>query len=350
MLRPALVVAVGLLLLGPAPALAAGVIRIDDDKSLFVATGLRVSAGAGGVVSTPPTNFDLALDGAIVSFGGQFGKMLKITLNGGRAPTGIFTILDAFGAFEPAEWFKIWVGRFIMPTDRAALTGPFFALPWDQPLVSAWPSAAAGRGDGIAIWGHIPVVKLKYMAGVFRRPDVIPQKASDLMGSARLTWTILGEEPGYYANGSYFGRKNVLTLGAGLRVAQQTIGPKDAPGDLWGWELDGFFEHALGQVGVLTLEAALFRYYATISEPSIPYGTATFEQVGFMPNLNLGGGKLQFAFRHQHLQSRRGDRLDGTINYLLSGHFVRFALTAFGDLPNAPQPGWGVRLGAQLIL
>ena len=79
--------------------------------------------------------------------------------------------------------------------------------------------------------------------------------------------TILGDEPGYYANGSYFGRKNVLAVGAGLRTAPQTIGPKETPGDLWGWTVDAFFEHALGEVGVLTLEAALFRYYATLTEP-----------------------------------------------------------------------------------
>lgn len=342
--------AAAVVLATPAPAVAAGVIRIDDDKSLFIATGLRVSAGAGGVVSTSPTSFDLALDGAVVSFGGVFGKTLKVTLNGGRAPSGVFTILDAFGAWEPADWFKVWVGRFLAPTDRAALEGPFFNLNWDAPLTSAFPSSAAGRGDGLMLWGNLPVVKVKYMAGLFRRPDVLPQKATDLMGAARLSWTILGEEPGYYLNGSYHGRKNVLSLGAGLRIAPQTVGPKDAPGDLWGWTVDAFFEHALGSIGVLTLEAALFRYYSTISEPGIPYGTATYEQVGFMPNFELGAGRLQFSFRHQHLQSRRGDRLDATVNWLLSGHFVRFALTAFGDLPNAPQPGWGVRLGAQLIL
>jgi hypothetical protein len=338
-------------LLSPGAAVAAGVIKIDDDKAIFVATGLRVSAGAGGLVSTAPTNFDLALDGAIVSFGGQFGKTLKITLNGGRAPTGVFTILDAFGAWEPTDWFKIWVGRFLMPTDRASLTGPFFALPWDAPMVSAFPSSVAGRGDGIAIWGYIPPLRLKYMGGVFRRPDVMPQRETDLMGAIRLQWSVFGEEPNYYANGSWFGRKNVLTLGAGLRLAPQTIGPKDAPtGDLWGWTVDAFFEHNLGSIGVLTLEAALFRYYVTAVEPGTPYGTATYEQVGFLPNVLVGSGKLQFVFRHQHLQSKRGDRLDGSVHYLLQGHLVRFALTAFGDLPTTPAPAWGVRLGAQLIL
>jgi hypothetical protein len=83
----------------------------------------------------------------------------------------------------------------------------------------------------------------------------------------------------------------------------------------------------------------------------VPGGTATYEQVGWIPPIELGKGRFQLALRHQHLFSERGDRLDGTLNFLLSGHFLRFALTAWSDLPNAMStPGWGARLGAQLIL
>lgn len=83
----------------------------------------------------------------------------------------------------------------------------------------------------------------------------------------------------------------------------------------------------------------------------MPGGTATYEQVGWIPPLDVGRGRFQFVFRHQHFFSERGDRLDGTVNFLLSGHFLRFALTAYGDLPRAEvSPVWGLRVGAQLIL
>ena len=99
--------------------------------------------------------------------------------------------------------------------------------------------------------------------------------------------------------------------------------------------------------------AATHRIAITLEQcwHDVPGGTATYEQVGWIPPIELGKGRFQLALRHQHFYSERGDRLDGTLNFLLSGHFLRFALTAYGDLPGTmPAPVWGARLGAQLIL
>lgn len=336
-------------LLAPAAALSSAVLRIDDEKQITIAVGLRASAGA--TTAQAPTAYDVALDGAILALGGQFDPTLKLALNGGRAPTGELRILDAFGMWEPRSFFKLWVGRFLVATDRASLTGPFFAAAWDAPLVSAFPSAVAGRSDGFTVWGTVLEGALKYYVGVFRRPDVVPTRLDDLMASVRVSWSLIGAEPAYYANGSFFGTRNVLTLGAGARVAPHSLGPPDARGDLWGWSVDAFFERSLGAAGVITAEAALYRYVPTVTPSAVvPGGTASYELLGWIPPVSLGAARFQLVFRHQHQFSERGDRIDGTLNVLLNGHFLRFALTSWRDLPTTPAVTFGVRLGAQLIL
>jgi hypothetical protein len=339
-----------LVLASPAASLGAGVIRIDDEKSLFVTVGLRASAGAAS--SAGPSTYDISLDGAILSLGGQYNPTLKVSLNGGRAPTGELRIFDAIGMWEPKDYLKLWVGRFLVPTDRATLTGPFFGLSWDAPLVAAYPAAVVGRSDGLTLWGHFFEGKLKYYAGLFRRPDVLPTKESDLHGTGRIAFSLIGAEPAFYSNGSFFGSRDVLTIAAGFRIAPQSVGPVDARGNLWGWNVDAFFEKSFGAGGVLTAEAGLFRYYPSIApSAAVPGGTATYEQLGWMPPFELMGAKLQLAFRHQHLYSGRGDRLDGTVNVLGNGHFLRFALSIWGEVPGTvPVAAWGGRLGAQLIL
>jgi hypothetical protein len=336
-------------LLAPAAALPSAVIRIDDEKTISIAVGLRASAGA--TTAQAPTAYDVALDGAILALGGQFDPTLKLALNGGRAPTGELRILDAFGMWEPKPYFKLWVGRFLVATDRATLTGPFFAAAWDAPLVAAFPSAVAGRSDGLSVWGTFFGGSLKYYAGVFRRPDVVPTKLADLMASARVAWSIIGAEPAYYANGSFFGARDVLTLGVGGRLAPSSVGPPEMKGDLWGFSVDAFFEKTLGPAGVLTLEAALYRYVPSIDpSPTVPGGTASYELAGWIPPISIGAAKLQLVLRHQHQYSEKGDRVDATVNVLANGHFLRFALMYWHDLPNTPLLSFGFRFGAQLIL
>jgi len=335
-----------LALLLPAAAQAGGMIRIDDEKSIFVAVGLRASVGAAATAG--PATYDAALDAAILSIGGQFDPTLKLTLNGGRARGGELAVLDAVGMWEPKEWFHLWVGRFLVPTDRATLTGPFFSTSWDFPQVAAYPAAVAGRSEGLAIWGNIAAIGLKYYAGAFRRPDVLPSGVRDLMASVRLAWSPIGSEPSYYANGTFFGSRRVLTFAAGARIAPNGIGPPEARGDLWGWNVDAFFESAIGAAGVLTVEAGLFRYYPTLTASAlVPAGTATYETVSWIPPFFIGTSRLQLSVRHQHLFSSRGDRFEATANVLVNGHFMRVALTGFGDVPG---PAFGARLGAQLIL
>src|ERR1043165_5451407 len=94
-------------LLAPAAALPSAVIRIDDEKQIPIAVGLRASAGATNA-PPPTTAYDLALDAAILALGGQFDPTLKLALNGGRTPTGQLNILDAFGMWEPKPYFKLW--------------------------------------------------------------------------------------------------------------------------------------------------------------------------------------------------------------------------------------------------
>jgi len=41
-----------------------------------------------------------------------------------------FKILDAVAQFEMSDTFNVWVGRFLPPSDRANLYGPFYSHHW----------------------------------------------------------------------------------------------------------------------------------------------------------------------------------------------------------------------------
>ena len=49
--------------------------------------------------------------------------------------------------------FDIWFGKFLPPSERSNLDGPYFMTAWDFPLLtSPYPQIAAGRDQGVMIY------------------------------------------------------------------------------------------------------------------------------------------------------------------------------------------------------
>ncbi len=54
--------------------------------------------------------------------------------------------------------FNIWVGRFLPPSDRANLYGPFYAHEWDvytDGIQDGYPFVFQGRDNGVVYWGDV---------------------------------------------------------------------------------------------------------------------------------------------------------------------------------------------------
>ena len=65
-------------------------------------------------------------------------------------------VLDAVARFEFSRKFNIWAGRFLPPSDRANLYGPFYAHHWavyTDGIQDGYPSVFQGRDNGVAYWG-----------------------------------------------------------------------------------------------------------------------------------------------------------------------------------------------------
>ena len=77
-------------------------------------------------------------------------------------------VLDAAAQFELSPKVNIWVGRFLPPSDRANLYGPYYANDWavyTDGVQDGYPFVATGRDNGVVYWGQFD--KVKVSGGVF---------------------------------------------------------------------------------------------------------------------------------------------------------------------------------------
>lgn len=204
---PALLAAVGLLVLAPA-------------SRAQLATLGPVTIGAGlqtGYFHTEtdnaPTTDQFELDHARIYINGSATDTIKFMFNTDYdSVTNKIGVLDAVAEFDFAPEFHIWAGRFLEPSDRANLYGPFFANEWlvyNDGVQDGYPFVYQGRDNGIAYWGDFK--KVKVSAGAFDGKSATG--ARDVLAAARVQIDFWDKEDGYYLNGTYYGDKNLLALG-----------------------------------------------------------------------------------------------------------------------------------------
>jgi hypothetical protein len=159
-------------------------------------------------------------------------------------------VLDAVGRFEFSDKFNIWAGRFLPPSDRANLYGPYYAHHWSvftDGVQDGYPFIFQGRDNGVAYWGQFD--KVKVSAGAF---DGTSATGDDtLIGAGRVQVDFWDPEAGYYLNGTYYGEKNLLAIG----VAGQVQGSDDHA-----WSVDFLLEKKLGGGTAFTIESEYAKY------------------------------------------------------------------------------------------
>ena len=161
-----------------------------------------------------------------------------------------FKILDAVAQFEMSDTFNVWVGRFLPPSDRANLYGPFYAHHWGvyaDGVQDGYPFIFQGRANGAAYWGQFD--KVKVSAGAFDGHSTTG--ISSLIGAGRVQVNFWDQEPGYYLNSTYYGEKNILAIG----LAGQTQAESGNA-----YSADILMERKVPGGGAVTLEAEWARY------------------------------------------------------------------------------------------
>jgi hypothetical protein len=127
--------------------------------------------------------------------------------------TNKLTVLDAVAQIGVSPKFNLWFGRFLEPSDRANLYGPFYSHEWNvytDGIQDGYPFIHQGRDNGIMYWGDFK--KVKVSVGGFDGKSANTGK-SDLIGAARVQVDFWDKEDGYYLNGTYYGDKNLLAIG-----------------------------------------------------------------------------------------------------------------------------------------
>ena len=233
--------------------------------ALLIVTPLRaqdaplppVTIGAGArtsFVHTDPESGDATdaflLDSLRLYVSGSVTKQIKFMVNTEYDGANHIDVMDAAAMFEFSPKFNIWAGRFLPPSDRANLYGPYYAHHWavyTDGVQDGYPGIFQGRANGAMYWGQFG--KVKVSGGGFDGKSL--NGNTTVVGAGRVQVDFWDPEGGYYLNGTYYGGKNLLAVG----VAGQVQGS-----DNHAASVDFLLERKVGTGGAFTVESQYANY------------------------------------------------------------------------------------------
>lgn len=334
------------LLLAATPALA-------QDTPL---ANIKIGAGtrASGVRTVPQegdATDKFLLDSVRLYVSGPVTDTITFTVN--TEYNGVLNdvqVLDAIAQFGFSDRFNIWVGRFLPPSDRANLYGPYYSHHWGvytDGVQDGYPFVFQGRDNGAMYWGQFG--KVKVSAGAF---DGASATSSDtLIGAGRVQVDFWDPEPGYYLNGTFYGDKNILALG----VAGQTQGS-----DRSAYSVDFLLERRVGEGGAYSLEAEWARYDGLGGyQPQYVVNDGGYVLASYLFPQLVGVGRFEVLGKYAHARFRDGlrpvdanfdqDTTELNLAYVIRQFNSRVVLfykdTRFDAVqPDAKQVGIGIQL------
>jgi hypothetical protein len=283
------------------PVLAAMPVGAQSLPPVSVGAGLRTS-----FVHTEPEAGDgtdaFALNDIRLYVSGSVTDKIKIMFNTDyTGATNDVNVLDAAGQIGVSDKFNIWFGRFLPPSDRANLYGPFYSHNWavyTDSVQDGYPFIYQGRANGAMYWGQFGKVKLS--GGVFDGGSLVTLATPDdtvlLAGRAQVDFW--DAEGGYYLNGTYYGDKNLLAIAV---AGQQQGEDKSAV------SADFLLERKVSGGGAYTVEAEWVKYdllsnYTTrYSEHDGAYILGAF----LFPQL-VGPGRFEILGKYAGARFREG--------------------------------------------
>ncbi len=265
--------------------------------------------------------------------------------------TNKLTVLDAVAQIGKTPEFNIWAGRFLPPSDRANLNGPFYSHEWAEytdGVQDGYPSVHQGRLNGVAYWGTF-AKKVKVSAGVFDGGSATA--SPKVIGAARVQIDFWDPEDGYYLNATYYGDKNLLAIGGATQVQDgQTAS-----------SVDFLLERKLPNGGAFTIESEYTNYnrlggydpnYAK-SQGAYGLGSYLFPKEVAIGNVKgkfeILGKYAKAEFTHGKTPSYHQKTTEINFNYIIKQFNARvmtfFKDTRFNrDHPNFWQAGVGLQI------
>jgi hypothetical protein len=352
--RFAVAAAVGAALLGAAmqPALA--------DSAPPVTVGVGVQAGFyncwNNCIYSPGSGSSsgFALDSVRLYVNGSVTDTIKMTFNTEyNSSDDSVKVMDAIARFEISPYLNIWAGRFLPPSDRANLYGPYYAndwAPYADGVADFYPNVAVGRDNGLAYWGDFG--GLKVQVGAFDGQSLggttaVPNKNKILI-AGRATYDFWDKESGYYFNGTYYGDKDLLALG----VAFQTL---DGETD---YNIDALVEKNLHAAGVVGFEA---EYQHDNGLNTLAHNDGWYALADYILPQPIGWGKVQILDKYSKknyeatatTSSSDVKTNETDLNYIIKEFAARVGLYYLWQEGNSPTFGpshreLGVKLQVQM--
>jgi hypothetical protein len=205
-------------------------------------------------------------------------------------------ILDAVAQIEVSSTFNIWFGRFLPPSDRANLYGPYYSHHWSvytDGVQDGYPFIFQGRDNGAMYWGQFGMVKVS--AGAF---DGTTATGDDtVIGGGRVQIDLWDAEPGYYLNGTFYGDKNILAIAAAGQVQGS---------DKRAYSVDFLLERRLPS-GSVSVEAEWAKY-DRLGGYNARYGTDDGGYVlgAYLFPQMVGAGRFEILAKYAYARFREG--------------------------------------------
>ncbi len=316
---------------------AGGTITFGEDKSISIGFGsiAGYSSVEDGAANGNDRSNDFSMNSARIYISGSMNKYIKGMLNTESSGTGGATeVIDANVQFQLTDEIAIWAGRFLSPSDRANMAGPYYSMGggyWAN-IASryGWNGGIIGRDEGVALVGSAMGNKVGYSFGAFEGDNIFrfsgvnalsEKSGSDdkLMYAGRLQVDFWDPEPGYYGTGNYFGAADILAIGIAGR--QKTDGAVSAlaVGDYSSYSIDFLMEKKDVGPGTLSFEAAYYDYDTDdvfLSEQGDAYSVGA----AYLFNSAVGWGKFMPFARCQEFDSDAGktEKWEVGTNYIIA--------------------------------
>ena len=357
----------------PTLAIAGAKIKVDDTRWFSIGLGFRSSFAVteDGAPNGSDSSSGVSFTNIRLYTAAKVHKNVSLEFNTERS-TGNdsldtdhrIRVLDAVAKFS-FKGFDLWAGRFLPPSDRSNLDGPFYLNNYDFPIVQAYPAIFAGRDNGVAIMKEYAGGKFKWSYGLFEgrtnstNVDTNPDQADNLLHAARVTYNFWDPEPGYYTTSSYYGAKDVLAVAFVYQHEADGAGTSTTAGDFTGWNVDVLMEKKLQNGGVVNLEGAYYDYdLDDKTDASLTQGEGYLLLGSYLIPKQIGWGKVQPYVRYQHFarDNLTGDggnrtRTEGGFNYIIDGQNAKISVLYFSDRNGSnADPKNTFRIGLQFQL
>jgi hypothetical protein len=279
--------AAGMLLLAAAP------LRAQTFEPTFtVGAGIQTNYDHSETDGAPSTD-QFPLDHARLYFSGDVTPDISVMFNTDYdSSTNNMEILDAVGQYHPSPKFNVWFGRFLPPSDRANLYGPFYANEWDvysDGIQDGYPFVFQGRDDGVAYWGDFKegIAKIKVSVGTFDGTSA--DGRNSLIWASRVQIDFWDPENGYYLNGTYYGDKNLLAIAGATQVQSGKTATT----------ADFLMERKVMNGGAFTIESEYSRYNGLGGyEANYPKSEGAYGLASFLFPKPIGKGKIELLGKY----------------------------------------------------